>query len=74
MVALEERVRREYLPPDALALGYAGIGDVDRAIPWLQRAVDMSSVLTMGALMWPDYESLRGDPRFQPILRQIGLR
>jgi serine/threonine-protein kinase len=74
MGALEERIRREYLPPDALALGYAGIGDVNRAFPWLQRAVDMSSVLTMGALMWPDYESLRGDPRFQPILRQIGLR
>jgi tetratricopeptide (TPR) repeat protein len=69
---LEAYARRAYVIPDALALGYAGIGDRDRAFAWLERAYEARSLPLLGLRAFPDYDSLRTDPRYDALVRKIG--
>jgi TolB-like protein/DNA-binding winged helix-turn-helix (wHTH) protein/Tfp pilus assembly protein PilF len=74
---LLEELKAERKPGDMLsypiALGYVGLGDKDRAFQWLQNAyaehsddlVDLNDDIRM--------EPLRSDPRFQDLLRRVGL-
>lgn len=52
---------------------YADFGDKERALLWLGKAYDEHS----GMLIWlktqPQLDSLRSDPRFQDLLRQVGF-
>jgi TolB-like protein/DNA-binding winged helix-turn-helix (wHTH) protein len=61
-----------YVPPDYIAMVYEGLGDRDRAIEWYQRAVEERS---MNIWVLPDQrlDSIRTDPRFQKLMRRMGL-
>jgi len=60
------------IPALAIAEIYVGLGDKDRAFPWLEKAIDERD-LGMG-LRWDGYlESLRSDPRFNALLRRMRL-
>jgi tetratricopeptide (TPR) repeat protein len=56
-----------------IAVHYADIGDKEQALLWLGKAYDAHS----GMLIWlktlPQLDSLRSDPRFQDLLRQVGF-
>ena len=56
-----------------IAVHYADFGDKEQALLWLGRAYDAHS----GMLIWlktlPQLDSLRSDPRFQHLLRQVGF-
>ena len=56
-----------------LAQAYAGIGDNDQAIAWLQKALVEHSNAVANLKVDPVYDPLRGDPLFQDLLRRIGL-
>jgi len=53
-----------------LATNYAYVGDTDRAIEWLERAVEANDP-TLYGLTLPDFDTLRADPRFQAVLRRL---
>jgi len=55
-----------------IALRYFDAGDKDLAIDWLYKAYEIhdSSLAYLGRPLW---DLLRGDPRFQALLRRIGL-
>jgi TolB-like protein/tetratricopeptide (TPR) repeat protein len=69
---LEERARTHYIMPQSLALIAIGLGDTARALDELERGVRERSALIM-FLAWPMYDPLRGQPRFQQIVREIGI-
>jgi tetratricopeptide (TPR) repeat protein len=56
-----------------IACHYADFGDKEQALLWLGKAYDAHS----GMLIWlktePQLDSLRSDPRFQDLLRQVGF-
>ena len=64
--------RSQYSSADGIALRYFDAGDKDRAIDWLYKAyaVHDSSLAYLGRPLW---DPLRSDPRFQALLRRIGL-
>jgi len=64
--------RSQYSSADGVALRYFDAGDKDRAIDWLYKAyaVHDSSLAYLGRPLWGP---LRSDPRFQALLRRIGL-
>jgi TolB-like protein/Tfp pilus assembly protein PilF/tRNA A-37 threonylcarbamoyl transferase component Bud32 len=68
---LEQRGRREYLPPYYMAALYAHLGDHERAFEELDRALRERT----GALVWtkvdPALDPLRKDARFAKILAPI---
>jgi len=52
---------------------YAGLGMKDQAIALLQKCYAEHSAAVVGIKVEPNYDSLRSDPRFQDLLRRIGL-
>jgi hypothetical protein len=63
-----------YVEPYGIALGCAGLGDLDAAIVWLEHAYREHSVwLTLWGKVDPRLDVLRGDRRFQDLLRRLGL-
>jgi len=69
-----KRSERQYVSPDEIALIYASLGDKDQAFAWLDRAYEArSAFLITGILGSPNYDPLRSDPRFDALLRRIGL-
>lgn len=55
------------------AEAYAQLGDTDRALESLQRAVDQRIYNVVFLGVEPAFDQVRGDPRFGKILRRIGL-
>jgi TolB-like protein/Tfp pilus assembly protein PilF len=51
---------------------YIEAGDKDRAFEWLQKGF-VGRDPTMPYIIWPQYDRLRSDPRFQDLLRRMGL-
>jgi TolB-like protein/class 3 adenylate cyclase/Flp pilus assembly protein TadD len=69
---LELRSRTGRIEPFAPALVEVGLGRVDAAFGWLDQVVERPGVVT--ALRWdPRLEPLRGDPRFDELLKRVGL-
>jgi tetratricopeptide (TPR) repeat protein len=54
-----------------IALIYAGLDDKDQAMAWLEKSY--AERFNPGVLMRPSFDPLRSDPRFQTLLRRIGL-
>jgi TolB-like protein/DNA-binding winged helix-turn-helix (wHTH) protein/Flp pilus assembly protein TadD len=60
--------------PTGIAGLYARLGDKDNAFHWLDRAYEEreGQILTLLKVL-PDFDSLRGDPRYGALLRKLGL-
>jgi TolB-like protein/DNA-binding winged helix-turn-helix (wHTH) protein/tetratricopeptide (TPR) repeat protein len=65
--------KTRYVSPYAYALVYIGLADKEKAMEWLQRAVTERSQWVTTLKVDPIFGELRGDPRFDSLLRQIGL-
>ena len=74
LARLEEESRHQYVRAEALAMGYAAIGDPDRAFLSLERAFQARSAGLIYLLIEPGYLPLRTDPRFGELVQRIGLR
>jgi tetratricopeptide (TPR) repeat protein len=72
---LEWESARTSLPlgSSSLALGWARLGERDRALAWLDKAFESHTRDLIYLKVEPAYDSLRGDPRFEAMLRRIGL-
>jgi FimV-like protein len=56
-----------------LASAYARVGDKEKALEWLQKAYEERDGNITTVNSYPDFKSLRGDPRFSALLKRIGL-
>ena len=70
---LLETEKSSPVDPIALAQACAGIGDKDHALSWLEKAYAQHSNGLTSLKVDPAYNPLRGDPRFQDLLRRVGL-
>jgi TolB-like protein/tetratricopeptide (TPR) repeat protein len=64
--------KSQYHNAPGVALRYLDAGDNDRAIEWLQKAYDVHDPELAYSGM-PPWDRLRDDPRYQALLRRIGL-
>jgi TolB-like protein/tetratricopeptide (TPR) repeat protein len=71
--ALEQRARDQHVQAGAFALVDAGLGDRGAALDQLEAAYRERSrfVVLMG--VWPVFDPLHADPRWDRLLRQVGL-
>jgi len=72
--SLEQRARERYITPQAFALVAIGVGDSARALDWLERAYRERSFYLPMIGADPQYEPLHASPRYQRIVRAIGLK
>lgn len=70
---LEEFNRRGPVDPVGFVVAYIGAGDKDQAMVWLNKAYAQHSNALTGLKVDPIFDPLRGDPRFQDVLRRVGL-
>ncbi len=62
-----------YIAPIFLVMGYLGIGDVERAFEWLEKAAEARDPLLCYLKVGPIYDAIRGDERYADLLYRIGL-
>lgn len=70
---LEERRRIAPVPATPYALLYGELGERDRAFAWLERAFADHDPVLLLVRVHPAFDSLRGDPRLEPLLRRAGV-
>ena len=70
---LEAQSRDHYVPPYALALVHAGLGDRDEVFAWLDRAVDARDVHLVFLPVDAKWDPYVADPRFGKILARCGF-
>jgi hypothetical protein len=65
--------RGAYVPPTSFAWTYIGLGEIDDAFAWLDRAVDVSDRMMVPIQLYPFFDPLRGDRRYAELLRKMKL-
>jgi serine/threonine-protein kinase len=61
------------MDPIVMVEAYAGVGDNEQTLVWLEKAYAQHSNGLTALKVDPVYDPLRGDPRFQRLLAQVGL-
>jgi len=74
MTRLEEDSKKSYMRSEVLAMGYASLKDFDRAFKCLERAFQARSAGLIYLHVDQAYKPLRDDPRFDTLVRRIGLK
>ena len=70
---LNELSKQQYVSPFGKAFIYVGLGEKDQTFKWLEKAYD-DRIWLMGMLkVEPIFDPLRADPRFEDLLRRVGL-
>jgi TolB-like protein/DNA-binding winged helix-turn-helix (wHTH) protein/Tfp pilus assembly protein PilF len=62
-----------YGVPYVEAMVYARLGDKDQAFKWLEEAFRKHDPDVLDMKLEPDFKPLHSDPRFQDLLRRVGL-
>jgi TolB-like protein/DNA-binding winged helix-turn-helix (wHTH) protein/Tfp pilus assembly protein PilF len=70
---LLEIEKRKPVDPTALAQVFAGMGDKDQTLAWLEKAYSQRSGALTSLKVNPAYDLLRGDARFRALLKRVGL-
>lgn len=65
--------RKRYIPPTYFAILYAGLGDKDQTLAWLEKGFQERADLLTWLNVEPMMDDVRSDPRFQALIRRIGL-
>jgi TolB-like protein/DNA-binding winged helix-turn-helix (wHTH) protein/Flp pilus assembly protein TadD len=73
LAKLEEMNRHRPIDPAIVSWAYLGIGDNHRALSGLERAYAQHSNVMTTLKVEPRYDVLRSDPRFQDLMRRVGL-
>jgi TolB-like protein/DNA-binding winged helix-turn-helix (wHTH) protein/Tfp pilus assembly protein PilF len=70
---LEAAARERYVPPYAMALVSAGLGEDDVLFEWLDKAYTARDVHLIYLPVDPKWDRYRRDPRFAALLRRCGF-
>jgi TolB-like protein/DNA-binding winged helix-turn-helix (wHTH) protein len=70
---LEADSRERYVPPFAMALVEAGLGERDAVFEWLDKAYAVRDVHLIYLTVDPKWDPYRSDPRFKALLVRCGF-
>ena len=70
---LNEFSKQQYVSPYEIAAIYVALGDNDRAFQLLEKAYTEHSFHFVNLNVSPHFKSVRSDPRFQDLIRRVGL-
>ena len=68
---LKKRSSPSHSLASEIAVIYVALGDTDQAITWLKRGYEER--FNPGVLLRPGFDPIRSDPRFEDLVRRIGL-
>ena len=70
---LDNTSKQQYVSPIYYSFVHIGLGDIDRAFIWLEKACDERSSWLIYIHRSPIYERLRIDNRYNALLRKMNL-
>jgi serine/threonine-protein kinase len=65
--------RHQEVDAAAIAIAYVGMDNKDQALAWLEKAYAQHSNALTELKVDARYDPLHGEPRFQDLLRRVGL-
>jgi tetratricopeptide (TPR) repeat protein len=74
LAELKRLTKERYVTPYGVALVYAGLGETDQALRWLERALEDRSHWLVWLKLDPRLDTLRSDRRYRSLLQGVGLR
>ena len=73
LAELQKISEQHYVSPASIAIIYAALGDKDQAFVWLEKADKERDGLLARLKVDPRFDSLRSDPRFNDLVKRVGL-
>ena len=73
MESLQKISATRYVAPCSLAIAHFSMGETDRSIEYLEKALDVRDTQLFSTVIVPAADPLRSDPRFQDILRRMNF-
>jgi TolB-like protein/Tfp pilus assembly protein PilF len=70
---LLEKSEEEYISPFWIAVAHAGLGEKDKTLAWLEKALSIKDGSLVFLKVIPIFEHLHSEPRFVNILIEMGL-
>jgi len=70
---LEATAAAQYVSPVAFATILIGLGETDRALDWMERAIEDRRGWVAYLNVNPIFDPLRGNPRFETLVRRMQL-
>jgi serine/threonine protein kinase/Tfp pilus assembly protein PilF len=70
---LQERSQTQYTPSWSFAVIHSGLGEMDKAFDWFEKAVDEHDPLMLHFHVNPNYDPAHTHPRYQALLRKMNL-
>jgi DNA-binding winged helix-turn-helix (wHTH) protein/TolB-like protein/Flp pilus assembly protein TadD len=74
LAELHETARSRFVPPCALALVHAGLGEREAVFEWLEKALEVRDVHLVFLPVDAKWDPWREDPRFRSLLARAGVR
>lgn len=72
-IRVQLRATKEYVSPAELAILHSALGDREAALLALEQAYSVHDSQMQFLKAEPGYDALRAEPRFQELLRKVGL-
>jgi serine/threonine protein kinase/tetratricopeptide (TPR) repeat protein len=73
LAELSNLSKRRYVDPFNIALVHVGLGDKARALELLEKAYEDHAMRLLYVNAYPQFDPLRGEPRFKDLLRRMHL-
>jgi TolB-like protein len=70
---LQARREKEYAPALPIAWTCLGLGETDMALNWLEAALSEREPYLGSIMVFPGYDAIRSETRFQRLLRELKL-
>lgn len=70
---LTKQTQQSYVPAASMALVCIGLGDLDNAVEWLNKAYEDRSTLLVYAKVDPLFDPVRSKPHFSELINKMGL-
>jgi serine/threonine-protein kinase len=73
LAKLERKREQTFVSPASLGIVSGALGEKDEAFAWLEQAYELRDPQLTYLKVGPKFTPLRSDPRFQDLLRRMGL-
>ncbi|MDA1275855.1 MAG: tetratricopeptide repeat protein [Verrucomicrobia bacterium] len=67
----DDLAKHRYISPGLQVLLHLGLGEKHKALDWLEKCYEEQDMLCWLLKVWPIYDPLRTEPRFQALLKKI---
>jgi serine/threonine-protein kinase len=68
-----ESAKSNYVPPVLVAQARVRVGDKERALEWLEKGFEERDDLMINLRVEPVFDGLHSDPRFEDLVRRVGI-